>query len=215
MVNNRYIEAQVAKCRKRLKILSYMSRRDRTADANTLRKTYISLVRPILEYGFPIHFRASEANVNKLERVELSAARITAGLCNNCHNNIVLYDSDLPTFSIRKSYILFDSDRIHFLIELLTKVCKGSDIPEFTRQIAIETMHGLPHSAFKIYTDSSMGDGGMSGSGVQVETPDGDLISRLGILSTVRFLDLNLQQYIRDCNLMTLLLTFFSGTFGC
>ncbi|GFS75261.1 uncharacterized protein TNCV_719561 [Trichonephila clavipes] len=71
------------------------------------------------------------------------------------------------------SHLKFDSDRIHFQIELLTRVCNGSDIPEFTRQIALETIHGLPHSALKIYTDGSMGGGGISGSGVHIETPHG------------------------------------------
>ncbi|GFX47882.1 RNase H domain-containing protein [Trichonephila clavipes] len=60
----------------------------------------------------------------------------------------------------------FDLDRIHFQTELLTRMCKGSDVPEFTRQISLETIHAIPHSALKIYT------GGISGSGMHIETPD-------------------------------------------
>ncbi|GFU40226.1 hypothetical protein TNCV_3624551 [Trichonephila clavipes] len=140
--------------------------------------------------AFQFFFRASEANANILERIELSAARIITGLCNNCPDNIVLYDSDLPTFSIRKSYSLFDSVRIHFHTELLTKVRKGSDIPEFTRQIVIEKMHGIPHSALKIYTDSSFGDNGISGSCVHIETSGGPFdinIRRIVYISVFRF----------------------------
>ncbi|GFW37133.1 hypothetical protein TNCV_5020311 [Trichonephila clavipes] len=66
----------------------------------------------------------------------------------------------------------FDSDRIHFQTELLIRVSKRSNIPEFTRQIALETIHGIPHSALKIYTNDSMDDSGISGSGVHIETPD-------------------------------------------
>ncbi|GFU22025.1 RNase H domain-containing protein [Trichonephila clavipes] len=47
------------------------------------------------------------------------------------------------------------------------------DIPEFTAQIVLETIHGIPHSALKIYTDGNMCDGGISGSGVHIETLDG------------------------------------------
>ncbi|GFW01982.1 uncharacterized protein TNCV_1148621 [Trichonephila clavipes] len=32
---------------------------------------------------------------------------------------------------------------------------------------------GIPHSALKIHTDGSMSDGGISGSGVHIETLDG------------------------------------------
>ncbi|GFS90074.1 putative RNA-directed DNA polymerase from transposon BS [Trichonephila clavipes] len=217
-------------------------------DDNTLRTTYISLVRPILEYGFAVYFCASEANLNKLQRVQLSVARTITGLRNSCPNNIVFHGNDLPPLSMR-SYILekyynklssyndhhrrifaylhswlnnrrfkkhnpfflavdmclfsgnvephslmpfshfkFDSDRIHFQTELLTRVCKGSDIPEFTRQIALETIHGILHSALKIYTDGSMG--GISGSGVHIETPDG--------LNSLQFIDIASELVFRD-----------------
>ncbi|GFV87886.1 hypothetical protein TNCV_781681 [Trichonephila clavipes] len=64
------------------------------------------------------------------------------------------------------SHPKFDSNRIHFRTELLTKVCNESNIPEFARQIALETIHDVPPSALEIYTDgSSMDDGGISGSG--------------------------------------------------
>ncbi|GFX19784.1 RNase H domain-containing protein [Trichonephila clavipes] len=84
---------------------------------------------------------------------------------------------------------IFDSDRIHFQTELLTRVCKGSDVPEFTRQIALDTSHGIPHSALKISTDGSMGDGGISGSGVHFETSDGTFdikISNINYCSVFR-----------------------------
>ncbi|GFU12193.1 hypothetical protein TNCV_1212301 [Trichonephila clavipes] len=54
-------------------------------------------------------------------------------------------------------------------------MCKRSDLPEFTRQAALETIHDIPHLALKIYTDGSMGDGGISRSGVHIETPDDEL----------------------------------------
>ncbi|GFS69874.1 putative RNA-directed DNA polymerase from transposon X-element [Trichonephila clavipes] len=55
--------------RKRLNILRYISGRDWGAEAGTLRNKYISLIRPILEYGVPVYCSASVTNLQKLEKV--------------------------------------------------------------------------------------------------------------------------------------------------
>ncbi|GFV69023.1 RNase H domain-containing protein [Trichonephila clavipes] len=109
-----------------------------------------------------VYFCASEDNLNKLERVQPNAERIVTGLRNSCPNNIVLYESDLPPLSMRRS---------HILTELLTRMCKKSDIPEFTGQISLEIIHGIPHSVSRIYSEGSMGDSGISGGGVYIEKP--------------------------------------------
>ncbi|GFX23043.1 putative RNA-directed DNA polymerase from transposon BS [Trichonephila clavipes] len=70
------------------------------ADAQTLRTTDIALIRPILEYGFPVYFCASPSNLLQLERVQLSAARIITGLRNSCPNDVVLYDANLAPLSL-------------------------------------------------------------------------------------------------------------------
>ncbi|GFY26122.1 putative DD41D transposase [Trichonephila clavipes] len=46
-------------------------------------------------------------------------------------------------------------------------------VSEDTRQIALETIHGVPHSVLKIYTDGRLGDGSISGSSVHIVIPDG------------------------------------------
>ncbi|GFX81586.1 uncharacterized protein TNCV_4179261 [Trichonephila clavipes] len=69
------------------------------------------------------------------------------------------------------SHFKFDSNRIHFQTELLTRVCKRFDIPEFTSQRALKTIHDISHSVLKIYSDGSMGDCGISESGVHIVTP--------------------------------------------
>ncbi|GFV20969.1 autophagy protein 5 [Trichonephila clavipes] len=61
---------------------------------------------------------------------------------------------------------------IEYISRLMTSVCKRSDRPELTTQIDLKTIHGNPHSALKICIDGSMGNGGISGSGVHIETPD-------------------------------------------
>ncbi|XP_035233200.1 uncharacterized protein LOC118205025 [Stegodyphus dumicola] len=93
----------VFKGRKRLNILKYISGCDWGADACTLRTTYSAIIRPILEYGFPVYCCASSTNLQKLERVQLSASRIIAGLRNSCPNKIALYETDLQPLSQRRN----------------------------------------------------------------------------------------------------------------
>lgn len=64
--------------------------------------TYTSLIRPILEYGFPIYSCASESNLNRLEKVQTSAAKIIAGLRRSCPDNIALYECDLQPLRLRR-----------------------------------------------------------------------------------------------------------------
>ncbi|GBN21970.1 hypothetical protein AVEN_107039-1 [Araneus ventricosus] len=59
---NKHIESLITKSRRRLNILKYISGRDWGANAETLRTTYIALIRPILEYGLPVYFCTSDSN---------------------------------------------------------------------------------------------------------------------------------------------------------
>ncbi|UYV62614.1 hypothetical protein LAZ67_2001324 [Cordylochernes scorpioides] len=81
-------------------------RREWGADATTLKLTYTSLIRPILEYGYQIYGTASETNLKSLERIQLSAARIITGLRNTCPNDIALYEEDIMPLKDRRSYNL-------------------------------------------------------------------------------------------------------------
>ncbi|GFY32938.1 putative RNA-directed DNA polymerase from transposon BS [Trichonephila clavipes] len=81
------------------------------SDASTLRITYTTLVCPVLEYGYQIFQVASATNLKKLERVQLSAARIITGLRYSCPTDIVLYEEDIQPLTIRfevNSYRYFD-----------------------------------------------------------------------------------------------------------
>ncbi|XP_021002430.2 uncharacterized protein [Parasteatoda tepidariorum] len=100
--SNKHIEHIVSKCRKRLNLLKYIAGKDWGADAVTLRDTYLSLIRPILEYGFPVYSCASATNLDKLERVQLSAARIITGLKRSCPKEIVLFEADLQPLQTRR-----------------------------------------------------------------------------------------------------------------
>ncbi|GBM05219.1 hypothetical protein AVEN_181610-2 [Araneus ventricosus] len=56
----------------------------------------------ILEYGYPIYCCASDTNLQRLERVQLSAARFITGLRNSCPKDIVLYEANLQPLSLRR-----------------------------------------------------------------------------------------------------------------
>ncbi|GFY45741.1 RNA-directed DNA polymerase from mobile element jockey [Trichonephila inaurata madagascariensis] len=73
---DKHIEKIADKERKRLRILKYLSGRDWCSNASTLGISYITLIYPVLEYGYQMFQIASPTNLKKLESVQLSAARI-------------------------------------------------------------------------------------------------------------------------------------------
>ncbi|GFW89355.1 probable RNA-directed DNA polymerase from transposon BS [Trichonephila clavipes] len=80
--------------------------KDWGADAVTLRDTFLALIRPILEYGFPVYCCASAASLEKLEKIQLGAARIITGLRRSCPKEIVLFEADLQPLHLRSKNIL-------------------------------------------------------------------------------------------------------------
>ncbi|GFT90069.1 RNA-directed DNA polymerase from mobile element jockey [Trichonephila clavipes] len=82
------------------------SGKDWGAEAVTLRDTFLALIRPILEYGFPVYCCASAASLEKLEKIQLGAARIITGLRCSCPKEIVLFEADLQPLHLRSKNIL-------------------------------------------------------------------------------------------------------------
>ncbi|XP_015920115.2 uncharacterized protein [Parasteatoda tepidariorum] len=103
ILGNKHIELLESRCRKRLNILKYISGQEWGADATTLKLTYTALISPILEYGAPIYSCASETNLNRLEKVQISAAKIITGLRRSCSDEIVLFESDLQPLYMRRN----------------------------------------------------------------------------------------------------------------
>ncbi|GFU48254.1 putative RNA-directed DNA polymerase from transposon BS [Trichonephila clavipes] len=91
ILGNKHIDNIVFQARKLLNILRYISGRDWGTDDDTLRNTYISIIRPILEYRVLVYCSASVTNLQKLEKVQLSASRIITGLKNTCPRDIELF----------------------------------------------------------------------------------------------------------------------------
>ncbi|GBN26357.1 hypothetical protein AVEN_272409-1 [Araneus ventricosus] len=63
---------------------------------------YTALILPDLEYGYQIYQVASQTNLNKLERVQLSAAQTITGLRSCCPKAIALFQADLRPLSLRR-----------------------------------------------------------------------------------------------------------------
>ncbi|GFS78259.1 probable RNA-directed DNA polymerase from transposon BS [Trichonephila clavipes] len=101
ILSNKHIDYVINKGRKRLDLLKYIAGRDWGADAGTLRLTYTSLIRPVLEYGSQIYFSASRTNLAKLDRVQSSAARIITGMRHSCPTDLVLFEADIMPLDLR------------------------------------------------------------------------------------------------------------------
>ncbi|GBM21681.1 hypothetical protein AVEN_248508-1 [Araneus ventricosus] len=87
---NKHIYLLVTKAKTRLNILAFISGCEWGAEVGTLRTTYVSLITPILEYGYQVYQVASDTNLDKLEKVQMSAARILTGLRGSTPSDIVL-----------------------------------------------------------------------------------------------------------------------------
>ncbi|GFY08257.1 putative RNA-directed DNA polymerase from transposon BS [Trichonephila clavipes] len=79
---------------KRIKILKYISSRDWV------------LSKTLMFPSFPILCCSSDSILQKLERVQLSAARIITGLRNSCPKDIVLHEANLLLLSLRRNSFL-------------------------------------------------------------------------------------------------------------
>lgn len=63
-----------------------------------------------------------------------------------------------------------DFSKVHLYIELLTKVTKRSEVPEFTRKMALEAIALIPFSALQISTEGSWSSREISGSDVHINS---------------------------------------------
>ncbi|UYV77598.1 hypothetical protein LAZ67_15001667 [Cordylochernes scorpioides] len=77
-------------------------------DRDTLRKTYLALIRPIFEYAQPMWQTASKTNLNKIDQIQSSAARIICGLRNTCPTKIAEIEANLLLLTHRRKIGLAD-----------------------------------------------------------------------------------------------------------
>ncbi|UYV72708.1 hypothetical protein LAZ67_10000380 [Cordylochernes scorpioides] len=103
-----HINQTVLRAKKRLNILKRISGYEWGADRDTLRKTYLALIRPFLEYAQPVWQTASKTNLNKIDQVQSSAARIICGLRNTCPTKIAEIEANLLPLTHRRKIGLAD-----------------------------------------------------------------------------------------------------------
>ncbi|UYV60592.1 hypothetical protein LAZ67_1001615 [Cordylochernes scorpioides] len=103
-----HINQTVLRAKKRLNILKRISGYEWGADRDTLRQTYLALIRPILEYAQPVWQTASKTNLNKIDQVQSSAARIICGLRNTCPTKIAEIEANLLPLTHRRKIGLAD-----------------------------------------------------------------------------------------------------------
>ncbi|GFW83156.1 down syndrome cell adhesion molecule [Trichonephila clavipes] len=106
ILSNKHIDNVINKGRKRLDLLKYITGRDWGADVGTLRLTYTSLIRPVLEYGSQIYFSASRTNLAKLDRVQSSAVRVITDMRHSCPTDLVLFEADILPLDLRRKLLL-------------------------------------------------------------------------------------------------------------
>ncbi|GFV16492.1 RNase H domain-containing protein [Trichonephila clavipes] len=194
----KHIEKIAYKARKRLKILNYLFGRDWGSDATTLRITYTTLVRPVLEYGYQIFQVASPTNLKILERVQLSDVRIITGLRYNCPTDIVLYEADIQPLTMRfevNSYRHFNKIKSFgsfnrtssFIINWTSNQRLKRDmrkhgfiyfnVDRSTPFSCITPIDFFNHVEFReeLLTNGSRSDTGREGSGIFSNTPGNDV----------------------------------------
>ncbi|UYV81533.1 hypothetical protein LAZ67_20001464 [Cordylochernes scorpioides] len=103
-----HINQTVLRAKRRLNILKRISGYEWGADRDTLRQTYLALIRPILEYAQPVWQTASKTNLNKIDQVQSSAARIICGLRNTCPTKIAEIEANLLPLTHRRKIGLAD-----------------------------------------------------------------------------------------------------------
>ena len=97
-----HVRRTVAKTRKRLGLLRAVAGPDWGFDVRLLRDTYVSLIRPLLEYGSSAWMpRLSKTNLEKLECVQREAARKIAGLMVSTPVEAVLEEACLEELAAR------------------------------------------------------------------------------------------------------------------
>jgi len=78
------------------------------ACAKTLRTTYISFIRPVLDYASPVFAGASLSNLEKLDRVQHNASRIITGTVRSCPTSISQYEADCLPLRLRRQKLASD-----------------------------------------------------------------------------------------------------------
>ena len=101
-----HIEHIKEKCHKDLQLLSIISSHKWGADCLTLRKLYLALTLPKLDYGSPIYANAAKCHLTVLDRIQYKAARIILGALRCTPTYKLEVEANLMPLQIRRNMIL-------------------------------------------------------------------------------------------------------------
>ncbi|CAK9804097.1 Probable RNA-directed DNA polymerase from transposon BS [Anthophora plagiata] len=102
---DQHVKEICATTRKLLNVIKFLRGTWWGADPTTLLTIYKGLIRSKIEYGLHIVTRTRNSTVQKLETIQLAAARLALGLRNSTPNNVTLAEAKLPPILARAEYL--------------------------------------------------------------------------------------------------------------
>ena len=113
-----HITKLAAKVQKDLRLLQIISNYNRGADAVTLRRIYLSLIRTKLDYGDFLYATAAPTNLKKLDRIQYAATRIILGALRCTKVDKLEAEANLmPLSLVRKQHMLAYIGRVLPILE--------------------------------------------------------------------------------------------------
>lgn len=94
-----HVQRVTVRAGKKLDILKRMKYR---LDSGTLKTMYVTFIRPSLEYASPVWCNLDQQMVDKLERLNLDAARIITGAIRGTRHELLYRESGLETLTARR-----------------------------------------------------------------------------------------------------------------
>ena len=126
------------------KQVSYLRKLKYQLNKRTLNKLYCTFIRPLLEYGAEVWDGCSMADANRLEKIQMNAARIVTGLPVFASFNSLYLETGWETLSdrrrVRKLTLMFkivNNDVPSYLLDLLpnrvneTNICNLRNNTDF------------------------------------------------------------------------------------
>lgn len=111
-------------CNRSLNIIKALSSKDWGAEAGIIRNTYISLIRPKIDYGSIIYNSTTTKILNMLNPINNTAARLSIGAFRTSPVESLLCEAQLPTL---------DQRRRELTINYMLKTATNPNIPIYER----------------------------------------------------------------------------------
>ena len=134
-----------------LRKIKYLLKRD------SLSTLYISFIRPILEYGSEVWDGCSLIDSERLEKVQLEAARIVTGLPIYASKNSLYYETGWETLYTRRKnkklrllYQIINGNAPDYLLELIPPI--RADVTRY--QLRNSNQISIPNASLEIYKHS-------------------------------------------------------------